>query len=46
VKITKELSSYYKDIIKEELNVKDVIVSTDLAKEIAKPEGRKIGPKY
>ena len=46
VKITKQLPEYYKDIIKEELNVKDVIVSTDLAKEIAKPEGRKIGPKY
>jgi isoleucyl-tRNA synthetase len=46
VKITKKLDNYYNDIIKEELNVKDVIVSTDLAKEIAKPEGRKIGPKY
>ena len=46
VKITEDLSDYYKDIIKEELNIKEVIVSTDLAKEIAKPEGRKIGPKY
>jgi len=46
VKITKDLPDYYKDIIKEELNVKEVIVSTDLAKEIAKPEGRKIWPKY
>jgi len=46
VKITKDLPDYYKNIIKDELNVKDVIVSTDLAKEIAKPEGRKIGPKY
>jgi len=46
VKITKNLNDYYQNIIKEELNVKDVIISTDLAKEIAKPEGRKIGPKY
>jgi len=46
IKITEELSDYYKNIIKEELNVKEVVVSTDLAKEIAKPEGRKIGPKY
>ena len=46
VKITKDLPDYYKNIIKDELNVKDVVVSTDLAKEIAKPEGRKIGPKY
>jgi len=42
VKITKDLPEYYKNIIKDELNVKDVIVSTDLAKKIAKPEGRKI----
>ncbi len=46
VQITANLPEYYQDIIKEELNVKEVIVSTDLAKEIAKPEGRKIGPKY
>jgi len=46
VKITKELNEYYQNIIKEELNVKQVTISTDLAKEIAKPEGRKIGPKY
>jgi isoleucyl-tRNA synthetase len=42
IKITQDLPDYYKDIIKEELNVKDVIVSQDLAKKIAKPEGRKI----
>ena len=46
IKITQDLPDYYKDIIKEELNVKDVIVSQDLAKKIAKPEGRKIWPKY
>ncbi len=46
VQITEDLPDYYKEIIKEELNVKQVIVSTDLAKEIAKPEGRKIWPKY
>ena len=46
VKITKELPDYYKNIIKEELNVKNVIVSEELAKVIVKPEWRKIWPKY
>ncbi len=46
VKITEDLPDYYKDIIKEELNVKDVIVSKELAKKVAKPEWRKIWPKY
>jgi len=38
VKITKDLPEYYKKIIKDELNVKEVLVSTDLAMQIAKPE--------
>ena len=46
VKITKDLPEYYKKIIKDELNVKEVLVSTDLAMQIAKPEWRKIWPKY
>lgn len=46
IKITEDLPKYYKEIIKEELNVKDVIISKELAKKIAKPEWRKIWPKY
>jgi len=46
VKITEDLEDYYKDIIKEELNVKDVIITKELAKKIAKPDWRKIWSKY
>lgn len=48
ITITFELSDYYKDIIKEELNVKEVLVVewTTLAKKICKPNGRTIGPKF
>lgn len=42
------LSDYYKDIIKEELNVKEVLEvdSTSIAQKICKPNGRLIGPKF
>ncbi|NVP17464.1 isoleucine--tRNA ligase [Candidatus Gracilibacteria bacterium] len=48
ITITFEISDYYKEIIKEELNVKDVLVveGTTLAKKICKPNGRTIGPKF
>lgn len=48
ITITFEISDYYKEIIKEELNVKDVLVVewTTLAKKICKPNGRTIGPKF
>ena len=43
-----ELSDYYKDIIKEELNVKQVntVDSSSIAQKICKPNGRLIGPKF
>ncbi|MDR3151046.1 MAG: DUF5915 domain-containing protein [Candidatus Peribacteria bacterium] len=46
--MTEELDNYYKEIIKEELNVKEIlVVSGDkLAKKICKPNGRNIGPKF
>ena len=42
------LSEYYKDIIKEELNVKEVLEvdSNSIAQKICKPNGRLIGPKF
>ena len=48
VTIWEKLSDYYKNILKEELNVKDVIEVewTKLAKKICKPNGRKIWPKF
>ena len=48
ITITTKLNSYYEDIIKEELNVKEVIVVEwdKLAKKICKPNGRAIGPKF
>lgn len=48
ITITFELDNYYKEIIKEELNVKEVLVVewTTLAKKICKPNGRTIGPKF
>ncbi len=46
--ITRELDEYYKNIIRDELNVKEVKYDDPekLAKKIAKPDARKIGPKY
>lgn len=42
------LSEYYKDIIKEELNIKEVLTvdSSSIAQKICKPNGRLIGPKF
>ncbi len=48
ISIWENLSEYYKDIIKEELNVKKVQVvdSSSIASKICKPNGRLIGPKF
>ena len=48
VTITRELSGYYQQIIRDELNVKEVRYENpeNLAKKICKPDARKIGPKY
>lgn len=48
IKITENLDDYYIEIIKEELNVKEVFVVdwTTLAKKICKPNWRNIGPKF
>lgn len=48
IKITHNLSEYYKDILKEELNVKDVVVfnAEELPQKICKPNARLIGPKF
>jgi isoleucyl-tRNA synthetase len=42
------LSDYYKEIIKEELNIKEIIEvdSSSIASKICKPNGRLIGPKF
>ena len=43
-----DFSDYYKEIIKEELNVKEVLTvdSSTIASKICKPNGRLIGPKF
>jgi isoleucyl-tRNA synthetase len=44
-----ELSEYYQDIIREELNIKSVVCDPSLNDEvtkIVKPDGKKIGPKF
>lgn len=48
VTIWENLSDYYKNILMEELNVKEVIVvdGNTLAKQICKPNWRAIGPKF
>ncbi|MDA9129002.1 class I tRNA ligase family protein [Candidatus Gracilibacteria bacterium] len=48
ISIGENLSEYYKEIIKEELNVKEVSEadSQSIAKKICKPNGRLIGPKF
>lgn len=48
ITITEKLDEYYTEIIKEELNVKEVFVvdGNSLAKQICKPNGRAIWPKF
>lgn len=48
ITVTDELDNYYTEIIKEELNVKEVLVVdwNSLAKQICKPNGRAIWPKF
>lgn len=48
ITIGEKLSTYYTDIIKEELNIKAVhiIDASQIAKKICKPNGRTIGPKF
>jgi isoleucyl-tRNA synthetase len=48
VTITADLSEYYQSIISDELNVKEIKLENPekLAKKIAKPDAKKIGPKY
>ncbi|QFR39090.1 isoleucine--tRNA ligase [Candidatus Gracilibacteria bacterium 28_42_T64] len=48
ITITETFDNYYIDIIKEELNVKEVLVvdGNTLAKQVCKPNGRAIGPKF
>ncbi|MFK7780661.1 MAG: isoleucine--tRNA ligase, partial [Candidatus Gracilibacteria bacterium] len=48
ITITDKLDQYYIEIIKEELNVKEVLVvdGNSLAKQVCKPNGRAIGPKF
>ncbi|PIE85557.1 hypothetical protein CSA08_01330, partial [Candidatus Gracilibacteria bacterium] len=46
--VTEKFSNFYEEILKEELNVKEIIVveGESLAKKICKPNGRAIGPKF
>lgn len=46
--VTEAFDSYYIEILKEELNVKEVLVvdGNTLAKQVCKPNGRAIGPKF
>ena len=48
VTITAELDEYYKAIIRDELNVKEIRLENPekLAKKICKPDARKIGPRF
>ena len=48
ITITEKLENYYIEIIKEELNIKEVLVvdGNTLAKQICKPNGRAIWPKF
>ncbi|MDP2091217.1 MAG: isoleucine--tRNA ligase [Candidatus Gracilibacteria bacterium] len=48
ITITEKLDNYYEEIIKEELNIKEIIIvdGNSLAKQICKPNGRAIGPKF
>lgn len=48
ITITQKLDEYYQKIILDELNMKKIILKNpdELAKKIAKPDARKIGPKF
>jgi len=48
ITITEKLEKYYEDIIREELNVKEILVVdwNTLARQICKPNGRNIWPKF
>ncbi len=48
ITIWENLEEYYKNILKEELNVKEVIIvnADSIAKKICKPNARLIGPKF
>ena len=48
ITITEELDKYYEEIIKEELNIKEILVVdwNKLAKQVCKPNGRAIWPKF
>lgn len=48
ISVTSEFSEFFTEILKEELNVKEVKVvdGNSLAKQICKPNGRAIGPKF
>lgn len=48
ITITEKLSQYFEEIVKEELNIKEVILVDweKLAKKIVKPNGRNIWPKF
>jgi len=48
IKITEELSDYYLEIIKEELNIKaiNIFKQEEKPKKICKPNGRNIWPKF
>lgn len=48
ITITQKLDEYYQKIILDELNIKKIILKNpdELAKKIAKPDARKIGPKF
>jgi isoleucyl-tRNA synthetase len=48
ITVTEEFDNYYIEILKEELNVKQVLVvdGNTLAKQVCKPNGRAIGPKF
>jgi len=48
ITITTELPEYFKDILKEELNVKEVLIvdGSSIASKICKPNWRLIGPKF
>ena len=48
ISVTEKFDDFFVDILKEELNVKEVKVvdGNSLAKQICKPNGRAIGPKF
>ena len=48
ITITTQLPEYFREILREELNVKEVLVvdGSSIASQICKPNGRAIGPKF